>query len=154
MKKSLIAILVLSSLSLASLALAQEAGPAPGDCRGGRGHHGRHFSPEAMERRLSHLTERLSLDEHQVTLVREIFASARTEAEALRTAPGMAERSPERRAAFRALMESVGTRIDAVLNETQRAQFAAMRAERRARHSARRERREERREERGTGRGI
>lgn len=151
MKKSLIAILVLSSLSLASLALAQDGGGAPrGDCRGGRGHHGRHFSPEAMERRLTHLTERLSLDEHQVTLVREIFVAARAEGEALRAT----ERSPERRAAFHALMESVGTRIDAVLNETQRAQFAAMRAERRARHEGRRERREERREERGVSRGI
>lgn len=163
MKKSLVSMMLASVLSLGVLsvggsAMAQSTPGAEGHRGHGRG-HGRHgrggpFSPEAIEHRITRLTERLSLDAHQVILVREILASARTEAEALRAA----DRGPERRAQFRALMESTATRIDAILNETQRAQFTAMRAEMRERFEARRarrmERREERREERAPSTGI
>jgi protein CpxP len=160
MKKPLVSLMMIAALSLGALSLAvgtasaQDAAP---EGRGGRGHHGPHggrgrhggpFSPEAIEHRLTRLTERLSLDAHQVTLVREILTSARAEAETLRAG----ERGPERRAAFRALMESTATRIDAVLNETQRVQFAELRAHMHERREARREGRREGRHERGEGR--
>jgi periplasmic protein CpxP/Spy len=160
MKKPLVSLMMIAALSLGALsfmgsASAQDAAP---EGRGGRGHHGPHggrgrhggpFSPEAIEHRLTRLTERLSLDAHQVTLVREILTSARAEAETLRAG----ERGPERRAAFRALMESTATRIDAVLNETQRAQFAELRAHMHERREARREGRRGRGEGRPGARG-
>ena len=113
----------------AAPALAQAAGGAPGvEHRRGHGrHHGR-LSPEHMERRLEHLTSALSLDEHQVVLLREIFDAARTEAEALRGT----ERGEGRREARHALIESVVQRIDAVLNDAQRETFARLRTERHA----------------------
>lgn len=129
----------------APVALAQEAGGGPGverSERGGRGHHGhgrgghgRHhgrFSPEAVEHRLERMRVELSLDEHQVALVREIFAAVRTEASALRDLP----RGEARREARRALMEGVATRIDAILTDAQRETFARLRAEHRARREA------------------
>lgn len=155
-KKTVLSVLMVAGLLFggAGLAAAQRGDGA------GRGHHGHHrgrghfFSEEAMERRLTHMTERLSLDAHQVGLVREILADARTRAMALREST---ERGPARREQLRALMEETSGRIDAVLNETQRTEFAEMRGEMRARHAARRERREDRREERrehrGEGRG-
>ncbi len=136
MNKPLASLLVALTLALgAAPALAQDATPA-------HPHHGhpgaRPFSPEAMERRLAHLTERLALDAHQVTSVRQILEATRAQAEALRTTgtPG-----PERRQQFRALLESSREQIDAVLSEPQRAQFAAMIAERRARIRGRMEER-------------
>lgn len=154
-KKTVLSVLMVAGLLFggAGLAAAQR-----GDGAGrGHGHHGpgmrgrgHFFSEEAMERRLTRMTERLSLDAHQVTLVQGILADARTRAVALREST---ERGPARREAFHALMEETSGRIDAVLNETQRAEFAEMRSDMRARHAARRERREERREER-RGRGA
>lgn len=131
-----VAVLSMSLSAIALPAFAQDAG---------RTHHGHHrghgrFSPARMERHLERLTERLSLDEHQVTLVREIMAAARTEAEALRELP----RGEARRDAGHALFESVAERIDAILTDTQRTSFAALRAEMRARHEERRARREAR----------
>lgn len=152
------------ALGSAAPVLAQDPADAPSASSGehGRGHgHGRHghhgrghgpgrFSPEAMEHRLERLTVELSLDEHQVTLVREIFAAARTEAQALRALP----RGDARRDAGRALFESVAERIDAVLTDTQREAFARLRAEHSERREARRERREERRTARRAPEGI
>lgn len=133
MNKPLATLLVLTSLALgAGTAFAQETGGAPdrgAECHHGRGGRmGRGFTAEGMERRITHMTARLSLDTHQVALVREIFTSARTQAEALRAqAP-----SAERHAAFEALRTATEGRIDAILNDTQRAQLATMRAERQA----------------------
>ncbi len=147
MKKTLTSMLVIAALSLTTgLALAQDAGTDRGAARGDcPGHHGRGrghgpMSAEGMERRIAHMTERLSLDAHQVTLVREILTAARTEGEALRAA----ERSPERRAQFQALHARVEAQIDAILTDAQRTTLAAMRAERHERMEARRARRGER----------
>jgi len=144
MKKTLTSMLVIAALSLtAGLAFAQDTGAEHraergAECRGGRHGHGP-MSAERMERRITHMTERLSLDAHQVTLVREIFTAARTEGEAMRAS----ERSPERRAQFQALMQRVETQIDAILNDAQRTTLAAMRATRREHMEARRARRGE-----------
>lgn len=144
MKKTLTSMLVIAALSLtAGLAFAQDAGgDRSAECRGrhGRGHGHGPMSAEGMERRITHMTERLSLDAHQVTLVREIFTAARTEGEALRAA----ERSPERRAQFQALHQRVEAQIDAILTDAQRTTLAAMRASRHERMEARRARRGER----------
>lgn len=124
-------LLVSMSLVVGLLIGAAEAG-----AQRGRGHDGPGLLDEgAVERRLTRLTERLALDEHQVTLVREILNDARAQGLALR---GGAERGPERRARFRALMEATAGRIDAVLNDAQRVEFAALREEMRARRAARR----------------
>jgi len=124
MNKTLASLLVLACLSIGAPVLAQDVAPTPGaECRHGR--DGGPFSPEHMERRITHMTERLSLDAHQVTMLREILTSARTQAETIRTGtPG-----PERRVQFHALMQSTHGRIDAILNDTQRAQFAALRSQ-------------------------
>lgn len=148
MKKTLTSMLVIAALSLtAGLAFAQDAGTERGadrsaECRGRHGRHGSHgpMSAEGMERRIAHMTERLSLDAHQVTLVREILTAARTEGEALRAA----ERSPERRAQFQALHQRVEAQIDAILTDAQRTTLATMRAARHERMEARRARRGER----------
>jgi hypothetical protein len=133
--------LVLGDLGLGGLATAS-AQPGPH-----RGHHGPALLDEgAVERRVARLTERLALDEHQVTRVRAILEEARTEALALRDGSGP---GPERRARFVALMEATRERIDAELNEAQRSEFAAMRAELRARREARRARHRG-----GEGRGL
>ncbi len=135
MNKTLASMFVIAALSMgAAPAFAQSTTPAPdaAGCHHARG--GGPFSAEHMERRITHLTQRLSLDAHQVTLVRGILTSSRTQAEALRTGtPG-----PERRTQFHALMQSTRSQIDAVLNDAQRAQFAQMQTEMRGRMHGRR----------------
>lgn len=138
MNKPLASLLTALTLSLAAPAFAQTTAPdAPAaECRHGRGHFAeRMLSPEAMERRIARMTEHLSLDAHQVTELREILTASRTQAESLRTSTTTT--GPARREAFRALMEQTRTRIDAILTDAQRAQFAQMRAQRRARFEAR-----------------
>lgn len=141
MNKSLATLLTALTLSLvAAPAFAQTTGAAPdapsADCHHGRGRFAeRMLSPEAMERRITHMTERLSLDARQVTQLREILTASRAQAETLRTST--ATTGPARREAFHALMEQTRTRIDAILNDTQRAQFTQMREQRRARFEAR-----------------
>lgn len=138
-KKAMVSVLLVAGLLFGGVGLsAAQRGEHGGR---GRGHHGpgmggrgHLFSEEAMERRLNRLTERLSLDEHQVTLVREILGDARTRAMAIRDG---GEAGPARREQFRALMDDVHGRIDAVLNEAQRAELATLRGELRERFGRR-----------------
>lgn len=165
---SMLVALAVTAVTAAPVMAQEAASAAPGataDAERGRSHgrgrgHGRgphgpgaghgRFSVEAMEHRLERLTLELSLDEHQVVLVREIFTAARDEASAVRDLP----RGEARRDARRAFMESVATRIDAILTDAQRETFARLRAEHRERRDERRERREERRARRAAPAGI
>ncbi len=135
MNKPLASLLTALTLSLGGApAFAQSTAPdaPPAECHHGRGHRmERALSPEAMERRIAHMTEQLALDAHQVTQLREILTASRAQAESLRASTTTT--GPARREAFHALMEQTRTRIDAILSDTQRARFAEMRAERRAR---------------------
>ncbi len=122
MKRSLGLVLVCGALALASTASAQSTDPAPPACpHGGQGHAG----PRGAEGRADFLAHALGLDAHQTELVHEIMESTRGERERIRAMP---RGSAEQIAAMHALEESVHARIDAVLDDTQRAQLARMRA--------------------------
>jgi len=111
-------VLALALGVFAPLASAQ-VGPHHG------GHHGAH-GPRDGARMAEVLIARLGLDPTQAASVRQIFADARAEHERIHAMP---HGSAEQIAARQALMQQTHARIDAVLNDAQRAQ---LRAERRA----------------------
>lgn len=133
MKRSLALVWVCGALALASTASAQSTDPAPPACP----HHG--AGARGGEGRADFLVHSLGLDAHQTQLVHEIMESTRGERERIRAMP---RGSAEQIAALHALDESVHARIDAVLDETQRAQLARMRAWREAHRGQGRGRRE------------
>lgn len=120
---------LLSSVSTAALAQGRPGNGPPDD---GRAHHGHHHDPE---RRLQHLTERLHLDQNQVTIIREAFERMHREHEARGDAPP--RNRDEARARHAEFRERMTREIDAVLTPAQREEFARMRAEHEARRAAR-----------------
>ncbi len=126
MRRSIGLVWICGALALASTASAQSTDPAPPACP--HGQHGR-GGPRGAEGRADFLAHSLGLDANQTQLVHEIMESTRGERERIRA---MSRGSAEQIAALHALDESVHARIDAVLDETQRAQLARMRAWREA----------------------
>jgi Spy/CpxP family protein refolding chaperone len=104
---------VLTALTASASAQSTEPG-----CHHGRGGRG---GPEA---RVDFLIHALGLDEHQAATVRQIMEDTRPERERIRAmAPGSAEQI----AAREQLETQTHARIDAVLDDTQRAQLTRMR---------------------------
>jgi hypothetical protein len=121
MERSLSAVVFFTVLAaLTSTASAQTVDPAqPPACehhgRGGRG------GPGA---RVDFMIHMLGLDEHQAAAVRQIVSDTQPERERIRAMP---RGSAEQIAARQELEQQTHARIDALLDDTQRAQLARMR---------------------------
>lgn len=90
-----------------------------------------------IDRRVSRMTEKLSLSDTQASRIRSILEAARTQRQALRNG---SEAGAERREAMQTLRQRTKTAIDAVLTAEQRATLERHRAEhegRRGRHGNR-----------------
>ena len=121
MQRSLSAFLFFTMLTaLASTAAAQSVDPAQPSARAHHGRAGR-GGPGA---RVDFMIHQLGLDEHQAASVRQIVSETRPERERIRAMP---RGSAEQIAARQALEQQTHARIDALLDETQRAQLARMR---------------------------
>lgn len=196
MKKSTLALLLGLAVAAPTAAFAQSAASggssaaaASADSRGGRhghghhGHHGHHgrggpggrrghggpFSAEHIEHTVAMARAVLTLDDHQVSLVREALNNARTEAEQVRASlparpereEGQARQRPTEaemqahRAAFEqhhAAMEQIenrtADRIRSYLTPEQASRFDAIRAVMQQERAQRRQEMQERRGQR------
>jgi Spy/CpxP family protein refolding chaperone len=82
---------------------------------------------QRIERRVTHMTEKLSLSPAQASRVRSILEAAKTQRQALRNGSAAGD---ERRQAMRGLHDRTRAAIDAVLTPAQRTQAAEHRAAR------------------------
>ena len=89
---------------------------------------------ERLERKMSRMTERLSLSESQTQRVRSIFEAAQTRRQALRASNTAHE---QKRAQMQALREQTLQRVRAVLSAEQQAQFDELQSRREARRGRR-----------------
>ncbi len=87
----------------------------------------------SLDRRVSRMTEKLSLSETQASRIRGILEAARTQRQALRNG---SQAGPERQAAMQTLRQRTKTAIDAVLTAEQRSTLEQHRGDRgrRGRH--------------------
>jgi Spy/CpxP family protein refolding chaperone len=89
------------------------------------------------ERELQQLTERLQLTTDQQTQVKSLLAERRQKMEELRRSSSGGDASAQTTAPTRAQMEAIrndtDTKISALLNDDQKAKFAALQQERKAR---------------------
>jgi Spy/CpxP family protein refolding chaperone len=89
------------------------------------------------EREVEHLTRMLSLTPDQQTQVKALFAEQRQKMEALRNpAPGAdasSQATPPRHQQMEAIRNDTDTKITALLNDDQKAKFAAWQQERKER---------------------
>jgi periplasmic protein CpxP/Spy len=128
------ATLVLGALLSAGMVLAQapaanQAAPtsqAPA-VEGQTGNFHRSIDPNRQAVRLS---KRLGLSDDQVAQIKPILADRLQQMQTLRADASLSER--DRHAKVHALMQDSNTRIESVLNDTQKQQFEKMQAERRA----------------------
>jgi len=128
------ATLVLSALLSAGLMLAQaptanQAAPtsqAPA-AEGQLGNSHRNFDPNQQA---AHLGKRLGLSDDQVAQIKPILADRFQQMQTLRADTSLSEQ--DRHAKVHALMLDSNTKIESVLNDTQKQQFEKMQAERRS----------------------
>jgi Spy/CpxP family protein refolding chaperone len=132
------ATLILGALLSAGLVLAQTPAAnqspsvnAPQAAQQQQGH--RSFDPN---RQAVHMGKRLGLSDDQVAQIKPILADRFQQMQTLRTDTSLSEQ--DRHAKVRALMQDSNTRIEAVLNDTQKQQFEKMQAERRSHQHNRR----------------
>lgn len=125
---------ILGALLSASMIFAQapDAAPAPDanapqSAQTHRGNFNRNVDPSQMA---AHLGKRLGLSGDQVAQITPIIASRRQQMQTLRADTSLAPR--DRHAKTRAVMQDSNSKIEAVLNDTQKQQFEQMQANRRA----------------------
>lgn len=128
------ATLVLGALLSAGMVLAQA--PAPNQAaptgqapatQGQPGNSHRNFDPNRQAVRLS---KRLGLSDGQVAQIKPILAARFQQMQTLRADASLSDQ--DRHAKVHALMQDSNTRIEAVLNDTQKQQFEKMQAQRRS----------------------
>ncbi len=111
---------------------AQNGSQPDSQARGQWGHRGGN-----PERELQRLTERLQLTTDQQTQVKNLLAERRQEMEELRKSSSGGDASAQAATPSREQMEAIrsgtDTKISALLNEDQKAKFAALQQERKAR---------------------
>lgn len=149
-----------SLLVFGGVAIAQQPGKKGGpQAQGqGMGHPpergmGRHGGPgpRDLDRTMSHLTERLSLNEEQQKQIRQIFEEREAKArEMMAKSRESGASREERRKQFAGFRQETQAKVEAVLNEKQAEQYRQMQAERRQMMEKRREQRAE--QGMGTGR--
>lgn len=108
-------------ISCCALTAQSDAPPPPPGQMQGRG---------GPERQLQQLTERLSLTADQQSQVKGLLAEQRQKMEALRDS---SQGAPPDRAQMEAIRNDTDTKINALLNDDQKAKFAAWQQERKAR---------------------
>jgi Spy/CpxP family protein refolding chaperone len=133
------ATLILGALLSAGLVLAQApttnqapSANAPQAAPAQQGH--RNFDPNQQA---AHMSKRLGLSDDQVAQIKPILADRFQQMQTLRADTSLSEQ--DRHAKFRALMQDSNTKIESVLNDTQKQQFEKMQAERRSHQHNRRE---------------
>ena len=109
-------------------AMAQNDGPPPGQGGPGGGQRGRGFDPQ---RQVEMLTQRLNLTADQQTQVKAVLTEQRQKMEALRNAApadsaDSSQATPNRRQQMEAIRTDTDTKITALLNDDQKAKYAAM----------------------------
>jgi len=129
------ATLVLGALLFSAgtlLAQAPDSNPAPAanapqaaQTQPGRPH--RTFDPAEQA---AHLGKRLGLSSDQVAQLQPILASRRQQMHGLRADTSLTEQ--DRHAKVRAIMQESNSKLEALMNDTQKQQFEQMQAERRA----------------------
>jgi Spy/CpxP family protein refolding chaperone len=126
------ATLILGALLSAGLVLAQApttnqapSANAPQAAPAQQGH--RNFDPNQQA---AHMSKRLGLSDDQVAQIKPILADRFQQMQTLRADTSLSEQ--DRHAKFRALMQDSNTKIESVLNDTQKQQFEKMQAERRS----------------------
>ena len=121
------ATLILGALLSAGLVLAQApaTNQAPSANAAQQGH--RNFDPNQQA---AHMSKRLGLSDDQVAQIKPILADRFQQMQTLRADTSLSEQ--DRHAKFRALMQDSNTKIESVLNDTQKQQFEKMQAERRS----------------------
>jgi periplasmic protein CpxP/Spy len=121
MRKILCTLALTGLLSLAGgVALAQDnAAPPQGEGQWGHGHHG--MNPEAQ---LQHLTKQLNLTADQQTQIKPILESRDQQMKQLWQDQSLA--ASDRHAKMKTIQEDSRTKIEAVLNSTQKQEFEAM----------------------------
>jgi len=126
------ATLILGALLSAGLVLAQApttnqapSANAPQAAPAQQGH--RNFDPNQQA---AHMSKRLGLSDDQVAQTKPILADRFQQMQTLRADTSLSEQ--DRHAKFRALMQDSNTKIESVLNDTQKQQFEKMQAERRS----------------------
>lgn len=109
----------------ASAALyAQEQTPAPGPRQGQWGHgHGHFMDPD---RQLAHLTKTLNLSTDQQAQIKPILVDRQQKMQALFQDQTLAPQ--DRHSKAQAIHQDTTTRLEATLNDQQKAQFEEMRA--------------------------
>ena len=120
MRKSLCSLVLTGALAIAgSAAFAQSDTPAqqpPPTAPGGR--HGM-----SVDDQLARMTKELNLTPDQATQIKPILTDRRQQMEALRQ-----DQSTSQTDKMKSIRDDSNTKIEAVLNDTQKQQFAAMQA--------------------------
>ena len=123
MRKSLCSLVLTGALAIAgSAAFAQSDTPAqqpPPTAPGGR--HGM-----SVDEQLARMTKELNLTPDQATQIKPILTDRRQQMEALRQ--DQATSQTDKMAKMKSIRDDSNTKIEAVLNDTQKQQFAAMQA--------------------------
>ncbi|HZD49007.1 MAG TPA: hypothetical protein VE178_09695 [Silvibacterium sp.] len=125
MHKTLCTIALTGLLSLAGgVAFAQDnTAPAPQQGQGQWGHGPRRMDPDAQ---LQHLTKQLDLTADQQTQIKPILVSRDEQSKALWQDQSLAP--ADRHAKMKTIQEDSKSKIEAVLNDTQKQKFEAMQA--------------------------
>ena len=149
MKRRLITLFLcaITAAPLATLAMQPEGPGGPGGSRGGpggSGHGGQMRDGHRMDRHIERLQERLKLSADQVEQIRAIMETGREEHQAIAARYGIDWQNPESRRSLdpnkkqemreemRKLRDEHQSKIAAVLNEQQLAEWKTMQKERRA----------------------
>ena len=128
------ATIVLGALLSAGMLLAQAPdtaqapdASAPQAAQTQPGNPNHEFDPG---KRAAHLAKQLGLSSDQVSQITPILAGRQQQMQSLRADTSLAPR--DRRAKARAIMQDSNTRIEAVLNDTQKQQYEQMLSQRRS----------------------
>ena len=128
--------MLLGALLATGTALAQvpdqtQPSNAPQAAQTEQGHHRKAANPDRMAK---HLGKKLGLSTEQVTQLKPILEDRQQQMQSLRTDSSLTPQ--DRHAKAHGIMQDSKTRIEALLNDTQKQQFEQMLQERRAHHHA------------------
>ena len=131
------ATIVLGALLSASMVLAQApdsnqapAANAPQAAPAQPGNQHRNFSPQQFA---AHLGQRLGLSSDQVAQITPFLAARQQKMQALRADTSISDQ--DRHTKAHAIMQDTNSKIESVLNDTQKQQFEQMLAQRRSHHN-------------------
>lgn len=113
-----VAVLFSALLAWGGMARAQDAPPPDGGGGRGMGHGGHGMDPAA---RLEHMTKRYKLSADQQTQIKPILADEQQQMQALHSDSSMARE--DRFAKMKSIHEQSSAKIEAVLNDSQKADF-------------------------------